>query len=55
MNNIIKDKKLEYYAKLPYTIILERYDDQGTYWVAKWRITFLYNSWEHIRRSTERH
>jgi len=35
MNNIIKDKKLEYYAKLPYTIILERYDDQGTYWVAR--------------------
>ena len=30
---IVKD--LEYYAKLPYTIILERHDDQGTYWVAR--------------------
>jgi len=26
---------LKYYAKLPYTIILERHDDQGTYWVAR--------------------
>ena len=26
---------MEYYAKLPYTIILERYDDQGGYWVAR--------------------
>jgi antitoxin HicB len=30
---VVKD--LEYYAKLPYTIILERHDDQGTYWVAR--------------------
>ncbi len=28
-------KDLEYYSKLPYTIVLERYDDQGTYWVAR--------------------
>lgn len=28
-------KGLEYYSKLPYTIILERHDDQGTYWVAR--------------------
>ena len=35
MNKVLKDKDLEYYAKLPYTIILERYDDQGTYWVAR--------------------
>jgi len=33
MNKLTKD--LEYYAKLPYTIILERYDDQGGYWVAR--------------------
>jgi antitoxin HicB len=30
---VVKD--LEYYSKLPYTIILERHDDQGTYWVAR--------------------
>ena len=30
---VVKD--LEYYKKLPYTIILERHDDQGTYWVAR--------------------
>lgn len=30
---VVKD--LEYYKKLPYTIILEKYDDQGTYWVAR--------------------
>lgn len=29
------EKDLIYYAKLPYTIILERHDDQGTYWVAR--------------------
>jgi antitoxin HicB len=29
------EKDLKYYAKLPYTIILERHDDQGTYWVAR--------------------
>ena len=28
-------KDLEYYKKLPYTIILEKHDDQGTYWVAR--------------------
>lgn len=29
-------KDLEYYAKLPYTIILEQWDDgKGTYWVAR--------------------
>lgn len=28
-------KDIEYYAKLPYTILLERHDDQGTYWVAR--------------------
>jgi antitoxin HicB len=28
-------KDLKYYAQLPYTIILERHDDQGTYWVAR--------------------
>ncbi|OGN88797.1 MAG: hypothetical protein A2Z74_01700 [Chloroflexi bacterium RBG_13_46_9] len=33
MKVVVKD--LEYYSKLPYTIILERYDDQGTYWVAR--------------------
>ena len=33
MNKVIKD--LEYYAGLPYTIILEKYDDQGGYWVAR--------------------
>lgn len=33
MKAVVKD--LEYYSKLPYTIILERHDDQGTYWVAR--------------------
>ncbi len=33
MNKVVKD--LEYYAGLPYTIILEKYNDQGTYWVAR--------------------
>jgi antitoxin HicB len=33
MNNVIKD--LKYYVGLPYTIILEKYDDQGGYWVAR--------------------
>jgi len=28
-------KDLAYYAKLPYTIILEKREDQGTYWVAR--------------------
>jgi antitoxin HicB len=28
-------KNLEYYRKLPYTITVERRDDQGTYWVAR--------------------
>ncbi len=28
-------KDLEYYKTLPYTIILERHDDQGVYWVAR--------------------
>ncbi|MBM3157939.1 MAG: type II toxin-antitoxin system HicB family antitoxin [Chloroflexi bacterium] len=30
---VVKD--LDYYKILPYTIILERHDDQGTYWVAR--------------------
>lgn len=30
------EKDVEYYAKLPYTIILERWDDgKGPYWVAR--------------------
>jgi antitoxin HicB len=29
------EKDLKYYAGLPYTLILERHDDQGTYWVAR--------------------
>ncbi len=29
------EKNLTYYAKLPYTINLERHDDQGVYWVAR--------------------
>jgi len=30
------EKKLEYYAKLPYTVILEQWDDgKGPYWVAR--------------------
>jgi predicted RNase H-like HicB family nuclease len=33
MNKLTKD--LEYYAKLPYTIILEKYNDHGGYWVAR--------------------
>ncbi len=34
MKNIEKD--LEYYAKLPYNIILEKWDDgEGPYWVAR--------------------
>lgn len=33
MKAVVKD--LEYYSKLPYTIILERHDDQGSYWVAR--------------------
>ena len=28
-------KDIEYYSKLPYTILVERHDDQGTYWVAR--------------------
>ena len=28
-------KDLDYYKKLAYTIILERHDDQGVYWVAR--------------------
>jgi predicted RNase H-like HicB family nuclease len=36
---VIKDnieKELEYYAKLPYTVIVEQWDDgEGTYWVAR--------------------
>lgn len=31
----VTEKDFNYYAKLPYTIILERHDDQGTYWVAR--------------------
>jgi len=30
------EKELEYYAKLPYTVIVEQWDDgKGTYWVAR--------------------
>jgi predicted HicB family RNase H-like nuclease len=29
-------QKAEYYAKLPYTITIERRDDQGTYYVARY-------------------
>jgi len=30
------EKDLEYYAKLPYTVILEQWDDgKGSYWVAR--------------------
>jgi predicted RNase H-like HicB family nuclease len=30
------EKKLEYYAKLPYTVIVEQWDDgEGPYWVAR--------------------
>ena len=30
------DKELEYYAKLPYTVIIEQWDDgSGAYWVAR--------------------
>ncbi len=36
---VIKDdieKKLEYYEKLPYTVLVEQYDDgKGPYWVAR--------------------
>jgi len=28
-------KDLEYYLSLPYTITIKRYDDQGTYWIAR--------------------
>lgn len=28
-------KDIKYYEKLPYSIVLERHDDQGTYWVAR--------------------
>lgn len=28
-------KNLDYYKKLPYTIVVERHDDQGTYYVAR--------------------
>jgi antitoxin HicB len=31
----MKNKSLEYYLSLPYTISLKRYDDQGGYWVAR--------------------
>jgi antitoxin HicB len=31
-----KEKELEYYAKLPYTVIIEQWDDgEGPYWVAR--------------------
>jgi predicted HicB family RNase H-like nuclease len=31
-----KEKQLEYYANLPYTVILEQWDDgKGPYWVAR--------------------
>lgn len=33
MSRVVKN--LEYYAKLPYNIILERHNDQGTYWIAR--------------------
>ena len=53
MNKLTKD--LEYYAKLPYTIILERYDDQGGYWVARiGAIAFLFDTWQYTGRSIER-
>jgi predicted RNase H-like HicB family nuclease len=30
------EKELEYYAKLPYTVIVEQWDDgEGSYWVAR--------------------
>jgi predicted RNase H-like HicB family nuclease len=30
------EKELEYYAKLPYTVIVEQWDDgEGPYWVAR--------------------
>ena len=30
------EKKLEYYAKLPYTVVVEQWDDgNGVYWVAR--------------------
>jgi len=30
------EKEFEYYAKLPYTVIVEQWDDgEGTYWVAR--------------------
>jgi antitoxin HicB len=31
----MKNKDLEYYLSLPYTVNLKRCDDQGTYWVAR--------------------
>lgn len=36
MKRIESKKKAEYYASLPYTITVERRDDQGTYYVAKY-------------------
>ena len=30
------EKKVEYYTNLPYTIAVERRDDQGTYYVARY-------------------
>jgi len=35
MSNELK-QKVEYYANLPYTIAIERRDDQGTYYVARY-------------------
>ena len=35
MNNELK-QKVDYYANLPYTIAVERRDDQGTYYVARY-------------------
>ena len=33
---MIRVKELEYYAKLPYTVIVEQWDDgKGPYWVAR--------------------
>jgi antitoxin HicB len=36
MNEKELKEKVEYYASLPYTITVERRDDQGTYYVAKY-------------------
>jgi predicted HicB family RNase H-like nuclease len=35
-NKVNKEKESEYYAKLPYTVIVEQWDDgEGPYWVAR--------------------